>query len=389
MPLVLVLGTIIFLIVAVMLSLFIAVRSKNPNRKLPLDDKWESSYDAIKNMRIGWNLGNTLDAFNNEPNENSGSTPYDYETAWGNPITTADMIKAVKGAGFGAVRVPVTWYEHLDENNNIDEAWLNRVNEIVDYVIDERLYCIINVHHDTGEKGWPRASYKDFDVKSTRFVKIWQQICERFKDYDEKLLFEGFNGMLNDDGNWSHPGDDAFKVIDRYNQLFVDTVRESSGNNEHRNLIVATYACSSAPNQINNFRLPKDRYQNHLIVTVHNYSPMQFTVSEADWMETSDKITFSNKIVTSMEYLYFAAYFKFLNVPLIVGEFGSTWKDNPDESCEYASFIVRLMSSHNMTGFYWDDGGMYRLLDREKLEWVRPGFVEAMMKEIGQHRHAV
>ena len=235
---------------AIILIFSVRVRTSNPNRKLTSDGVWETSFEAVEKMKIGWNLGNTLDTCNNiEFYGNPNSTPYDYEMSWGNPITTEEMIKTVKSAGFEAVRIPVTWYEHLDENNNIDEQWMARVNEIVDYVINEGMYCIINVHHDTGTDGWLKASYTDFDSKSERFVKIWEQISARFKNYDEKLIFEGFNEMLNDNGDWSNPGDDAFEVLNYFNQLFVDTVRESGGNNEYRNLIVATYACSSAPKQ--------------------------------------------------------------------------------------------------------------------------------------------
>lgn len=124
---------------------------------------------------------------------------------------------------------------------------------------------------------------------------VFKQICERFKDYDEKLLFEGFNEMLNDDNYWSHPG--AFKVINQYNQIFVDTIRESGGDNEYRNLMVATYASSSAPKQLNKFKLPQDKYRDHLILMVHNYSPAEFTNGDVEWMQTSDKLSTGNKLV--------------------------------------------------------------------------------------------
>ena len=89
----------------------------------------------------------------------------------------------------------------------------------------------------------------------------------------------------------------AFKVINQYNQIFVDTIRESGGNNEYRNLMVATYVSSSAPKQLNNFKLPQDKYRDHLIFTVHNYSPAEFTNGDVEWMQTNDKLSTGNKLV--------------------------------------------------------------------------------------------
>ena len=116
---------------------------------------FETATQAVKNMKVGWNLGNTLDA--NNPNL-SGPETSQYETCWGQPVTPPELFKVLKDAGFNAMRIPVTWYQHLDGNNNIDEAWMSRVEEVVNYVLDQGMYCIINVHHDTGTEGWLMAT---------------------------------------------------------------------------------------------------------------------------------------------------------------------------------------------------------------------------------------
>lgn len=149
---------------------------------------FESSYYAVANMRIGWNVGNSLDSAGNI----SGTQASAFETAWGNPVITPELIKAIKDAGFGAVRVPVTWYCNMDENGTVNGSWLDRVEEVVNYALDEGMYAIINVHHDTGgsETAWLRADPTMYGDMSGRYVYLWQQIAERFADYDEKLLFE-------------------------------------------------------------------------------------------------------------------------------------------------------------------------------------------------------
>ncbi|MBQ7782696.1 MAG: cellulase family glycosylhydrolase [Oscillospiraceae bacterium] len=120
--------------------------------------KSETADAAVSAMTAGWNLGNTLDSCGEWIGLYTQGLPSDYETAWGNPITQKKMITAVKNAGFNSVRVPVTWSEHIDDKGNIDKKWLDRVQETVDYVISQDMYCILNVHHDAGSDCWLEAS---------------------------------------------------------------------------------------------------------------------------------------------------------------------------------------------------------------------------------------
>ena len=140
------------------------------NHQMQAQD-FETAAEAVKNMAVGWNLGNTLDSNSGDVNNMwiekwSSRTPKDYETAWGQPVTKPELMKMMKEAGFNAVRVPVTWYPHMEakfqlsgtvwdkENDDIgttiQTAWMKRVHEVVDYVIGQGMYCILNVHHDTG-----------------------------------------------------------------------------------------------------------------------------------------------------------------------------------------------------------------------------------------------
>lgn len=183
--------------------------------------------DLVKNIQIGWNLGNTLDSIDGKRSHDPEYT----ETSWGNIMTTKAMLKAVAKQGFQAVRVPVTYYDNCDEEANIDKEWLDRVEEVTNYVLDSGMYCIIDVQHDVGMGAWITADKKDYKTSKKRLERLWEQIAERFKDYDERLIFEGFNELINDQNEWENAEDSNYEVTNKLNQVFVNTVRKSGGNN--------------------------------------------------------------------------------------------------------------------------------------------------------------
>ena len=176
---------------------------------------FETAKDAVKNMGVGWNLGNTLDAADASK---TWTTTEQHETCWGQPVTKPELLKMMKEAGFGAIRVPVTWYQEMDKDGKVKDAWMNRVKEVVDYVIDNGMYCIINVHHDTGDgKQWLHASTTTYNNVKAKYEYLWKQIAEKFKDYDQKLLFEAYNEMLDDNNHWNEPGsNDGYRAINSY-----------------------------------------------------------------------------------------------------------------------------------------------------------------------------
>ena len=340
---------------------------------------WESAADALQNMRIGWNLGNTLDSNGAWIAEKTKGEPSDYETAWGNPVTTPEIIQTVKDAGFGMVRVPVTYREHMDENGTIDEKWLDRVEEIVNYVLDEGLYCIINVHHDTGAEGWLRAV--NDEQAQERFCGIWRQLCARFGGYGEKLVFEGFNELLDEKAEWNAPGPVALQAVNRLNQAFVDTVRASGGNNATRNLAVTTYAAGSSPLLLMNFTLPTDPAEGHLMVEVHSYDPWGFNSSEVPWTTMTDQWSDEYTQVLEKQYARLGEMFTQKGVPVLMGEFGNEDKNNLDQSVQYAALTIRYARENGVTCCYWDCSN-FILLDRKTCTWLRPEFVQAMMNEL-------
>lgn len=194
--------------------------------------------------------------------------------------------------GISCGEVPITWNYHFDEEGNIDAKWMERVKEIVDWAMEAELYCIINIHHDTGADGWLRASKENYEENSQTYAKLWEQIAAEFKDYPDLLLFEGFNEMLDEKAEWNNPNAEAVEVINWYNQLFVDTVRGTGGNNAARNLICCTYAAATTSSAIDEFKLPEDSVENHLIAEVHFYVPYEFITDEGvTWTTPLDTYT--------------------------------------------------------------------------------------------------
>ena len=158
-----------------------------------------TAFEITENMKIGWNLGNTLDAKVSKPDPNNPKRSIDLEsagleteTSWGCPKANQQLFDALKAKGFNTVRVPTTWFQHLDENNNIDPEWMARVKEVVDYGIKNDMYIILNVHHEN----WINRSdlVNAYDDIKPKLLKIWTQINEEFKDYDQHLIFECMNG---------------------------------------------------------------------------------------------------------------------------------------------------------------------------------------------------
>lgn len=339
----------------------------------------ESAEKAVASINAGWNLGNTLDSCGEWIGLYTDGKPSSYETAWGNPVASKKLITAVKKAGFNAVRVPVTWAEHIDDRGNIDKEWLDRVYEVVDYVLSQDMYCILNVHHDAGSDGWLEASADCYKNNSKKFAALWKNIAVRFRDCSGKLIFEGFNEMLDSSNSWTDAKEsDAYKAVNDFNQLFVDTVRKTGGNNAERNLMVQVYSGSCSEKALAGFVLPKDPAKNHLIIQTHNYDPQGFCASDATWTTMTDKWgTASEKAYFDKMFTRLDNFAKKQGAPLVIGEFGADFKDNDSSRKLYAEYFVTSAAEHGIKCFWWDTGKM-ALFDREKCTVTHPEIVKAL-----------
>ena len=347
---------------------------------------FETAASAVANMRVGWNLGNTLDSNSGDVNNMwiekwSSRKPSDYETAWGQPVTKQELFTLFKEAGFNAIRVPVTWYPHMearfqlngtawdsvndDIGTQIQATWMARVHEVVDYVISQGMYCILNIHHDTGaaNTAWLVASDDDYARQQERFEAVWRQIAEEFKDYDQHLLFEGYNEMLDPYDSWcfasfgtasnydASVAASAYNAINSYAQSFVDVVRSTGGNNSQRNLIVTTYGacCGSGTwnthlqDPLKKMKLPTDSVSGHLLFEVHSYLDVKDLSSAKS--EVKQMISALKKNLVAK------------GAPVIFGEWGTTtdgaYDNYRDNMLAFARYFVEQAKANDMGTFYW------------------------------------
>lgn len=300
----------------------------------------------IEQINVGWNLGNSLDSCV-DTGRNDGTIPSSYyETAWGNPPVTKELIDCVSQAGFNAIRIPVTWYynTYIDENSKlcIREAWLKRVKEVVDYAMDNDMYVILNSHHDEFII-W--ADIQDINEVSSNISSLWEQIATYFKDYDEHLLFEGFNEINDKHNRWRY-SDELAESTNLLNQLFVDTVRNTGGYNKERILVCSTFLNESSEEVLNSFVLPTDTVEDRLLIDIHAYASA-YNQDIDVLFKTLE--TFSQKQKT----------------PVIIGEFGTTDHFVPIEyRPEHAGNYIARANEYNLKCFWWDDGINYKLFNR-------------------------
>lgn len=346
-------------------------------------DEQETAAEAVENIRIGWNLGNSLDSTGNWILQSTKGTVEDFETAWGNPVTPPTLMQKLKSLGLQAVRIPITWNYHFDEDGNIDAQWMTRVKEIVDWAMETDLYCIINIHHDTGADGWLRASKANYEENSALYARLWEQIAGEFKDYPDLLLFEGFNEMLDEKSEWNRPNAEAIEVINQYNQLFVDTVRGTGEKNAARNLICCTYAAATTDSVIDGFQLPEDRVPGHLIAEVHFYAPYEFITEEGvTWTTPISEYTDYVEQQIDAVFARLSKRFTDEDIPLIVGEFACDDKDNTEDRIKWYTHVIEQANELQAACFLWDNGNGFCMghIDRTGEEDAFPQILEACVE---------
>ena len=344
----------------------------------------ESAAQAVKNMGIGTNFGNCTDVVAMWMNMNRNSVT-DFEKAWGQVPTNKPMVDFLKKNGFNSVRIPVTWFQHMKEDGTVDEAWMNRIQEIVDYVIDNGMYCILNVHHDTGAddenvKHWIKADEANYKENKEKFEYLWTQIATRFKNYDQHLLFEGYNEMLDANNTWNAPkSTSSYKGLNGYAQSFVNAVRATGGNNETRNLIISTYAAANGDDVLSNLALPSDKVDGHIAVEVHTYAPW-------DWFAKGKWDASCSKEIANM-FTRLNSKFISKGIPCIIGEYGTHGSKSVSKNssaseiqaaADQAADIVKQAKAYGVATFYWMS--IFDGTDRSVPQWTLPTVVEAMKK---------
>lgn len=317
------------------------------------------SENILRNIKVGWNLGNSLESYN------TTKTGLDTETGWGNPETTQEIIDTVKKAGFNAVRIPVTWGEHMSDDNIIETEWLDRVQEVIDYAYNSGMYVIMNMHHD--DYIWFNPTQEEYEGDSEKFCAIWKQLAERFKDYDYHLLFEGMNEprTIDSPNEWIGGTPQEREIVNKYDQDFVDTVRGTGGNNSERTLIVTTYGASAEEAALNDVIIPRGR---NIVLNVHYYAPWEFADGTKTTFGDADKTEIDSKFSLLKE--------KFIDkgTPVIIDEFGCVAEADDAVRADYYGHYITYAKMSGIKCFVWDNNvksgeSSFGLLDRKTLEW--------------------
>lgn len=346
------------------------------NDNINKDMEEMNAMDIVSSFRIGWNIGNTLDAtkdgiFMNDP-------AYKTENAWGNPSVTQELIDAVLASGFDVIRIPVSWRNHLGPapDYQIGENWLNRVQEVVDYAYQKGAYVILNLHHED----WNYPYYDNEEAACDKMQKVWSQIAERFKDYDEHLIFEGQNEprKVGTSLEWNGGDQEGWDVVNATNAAFIETIRNSGGSNPYRLLMIPGYAANSTV-ALGHIDIPEG--DDRIIVSVHAYSPYNFALNKNGTDKWNNDTYDIDKLMSDLKSLYIDK-----GIPVIIGEFGAMNKENEDERATWATYYLNAAKEIRVPCVWWDngafsgDGELFGLFDRYTGEVKYPVLLEAMMQ---------
>lgn len=313
--------------------------------------------EIVADMGLGINLGNTLEACGDWIDASSVTS---FETAWGSPVITEEIVAGYAKSGFKSVRIPVAWSNMIADDYTINPDLMKRVKEVTDYVIKNDMYAVINIHWDGG---WFEKFSTEYDECLKKYTTIWTQITENFKDYDDKVIFESLNeeGVYEDIWNrysGSDNGkDEAYGILNNINQEFVNLVRNSGGNNEKRHLLIAGYATDVTLTCDPFFKMPDDK-ESRCAVSVHYYTPSTFCILEedADWgkarSEWGSEIDL-NELEKNMELL--KTTFVDKGIPVIIGEYGSaTINKNPESVKLFLTSVCREAYERGICPMLWD-----------------------------------
>jgi endoglucanase len=309
-----------------------------------------TAWAAAELMSPGINVGNTL--------ENTKS----WETGWGNPRITKAYIERLAQLGFKTVRLPVAWDTYAVDGH-IQSDKFRRVSKVVEWITDAGMFCVLNIHWDGGwidsgsKQRFPRTHATFSTEAEKKYRAYWHQISSHFGGRNEKLIFEA----LNEETNFSNEGSTqrAYATLRRVNQLFIDTVRATGGNNSKRLLIVTGYGTDIEKTCSSDYELPHDTLRDRLFISVHYYTPFQFCglVQDADWAKV--KSTWGSPEDTNqLDQLFdmMSAFSDRNDIPVFIGEFGVTTKRESASRVRWMSAVTKAARSRRMVPVLWDTG---------------------------------
>lgn len=344
-----------------------------------------TAVELTKLMGNGVNLGNTMEAYGHF-SLGTQAPVASYETLWGQPVTTQEIITKLKESGFDSIRIPVAWTNAIafeSGDYTIREDYLDRVEEIINYALNEEMYVVINDHWDGSWWGmFGSATQETRDRAMDMYISMWTQIAERYKEYSDYLIFESANEELGerlndmdiakDSGNLTT--DECYALTNKINQTFVDTVRKTGGNNAQRFLLIAGYGTDIEDTCDSRYVMPTDTAQNKLLVSVHYYTPFSYcgSASLSSW-GTVKQYNQQNDLLAMMTKFTDAGY------GVIIGEYAVALKEDGSVKNNTCDFINNFLNNCDIYGYcpmLWDCSSLFV---RRNLSWLDPE-VEELFK---------
>ena len=334
----------------------------------------KNAMETVNDMGIGWNLGNSFDSYKLG---REIKKPDDQITLWGNKLPTQKIFSNIKKYGFKTIRFPVTWYHFMDESGNVSKEWMSKVKEVVNWIINSKMYCILNLHYDGAEGVW---LYEGIRAKQ-KFDNLWRQISNEFKDFNEYLIFEGMNDSLGDNFD--------YMILLSLTQSFVDIVRNSGGKNTNRLLIIPGLKQDFELTCNPDYKFPIDPFKKFAI-SIHYYMPSTFTREGNDnpWTYKDDNgeihiINPKTKWGGEIDYKDLFSYFEYMKfyfldkgIPIVITETGVMTEQRKDPSSirEYLFAVFSMSSDYSgIMSCLWDNSnkkyGQVNYYDRENNKW--------------------
>jgi endoglucanase len=316
----------------------------------------------VYDMKVGWNLGNTMDATGGE-------------TGWGNPKTTQAMIDAVKAMGFKTVRIPVTWASKIGPSPNytITGSWLDRVEEIANYVLRDSMYAIVNTHHDE----WVTLTASSQSTVSDKLAKVWAQIATRFSNYSDYLVFETLNEPRGTTNEWTGGTAEARAILNTYHLAAVNAIRATGGNNASRLIMICGHAATPTTVCVSDIVIPNN--DTRCVISLHTYYPNAFSFGgQTSWGTATDQADVIKELDREQKDVSVKG-----GGTAVIGEWGSIDQNNLAARVAHAEYYAREARNRGMMPIWWDNGASdFGILNRKTNppSWTWPTIAQAIVR---------
>lgn len=335
------------------------------------ETKWEftgvqrPAFEVAQDIKMGWNL--------------TDACLSDADVTYYTDALSSWMVDSVAQYNINAIRIPVLPYDTI--NTEINQFWINNVESIAKSIVSKGQYAVITI----SDNGWllRKAANSDTTSLYNLFVNTWHEIATLFDQNDDHVIFECYDNF-----NSSYTS-----IMNRLDELFVQTVRRSGKNNYKRCLILPFDANSQATIQMPKNEVTPDR----LLLSCKTFKPEDYASEAANYKLWGAPFKTSNEewspYTEDMLKTYFSNLHAKLNneargIPAIISEFGAiTHGAEPlyaSSEAFYVNTFVLAAKNEGFTTFVWDDNntgvghfGVFNRKDKDAFT-VRHQYAQAL-----------